>query len=151
MKVAQLCLTLCNPMDYTVHGILQARILEWVAVPFSRGSSQPRDWPQWPSLQVDSLPAEPQGSPRMLEWIAYPSSSGSSRPRNRTRFPCIAGRVFINWAQINICVGIYLRIFVYVAALSKKWHFLVNCLVTKECFVWLQGLKKQPRIISAFE
>ena len=36
-------LTLCDPMDYTVHGILQARILEWVAFPFSRGSSQPRD------------------------------------------------------------------------------------------------------------
>ena len=43
MKVAQLCLTLCNPMDYTVHGILQAGILEWVVFPFSRGSSQPRD------------------------------------------------------------------------------------------------------------
>ena len=43
MKVAQSCPTLCNPMDYTVHGILQARILEWVAVPFSRGSCQPRD------------------------------------------------------------------------------------------------------------
>ena len=34
---------LCDPLDYTVHGMLQARILEWVAVPFSRGSSQPRD------------------------------------------------------------------------------------------------------------
>ena len=43
VKVAQLCPTLCNPMDYTVHEILQARILEWVAFPFSRGSSQPRD------------------------------------------------------------------------------------------------------------
>ena len=43
VKVAQLCLTLCNPKDYTVHGILQARILEWVGFPFSRGSSQPRD------------------------------------------------------------------------------------------------------------
>ena len=43
VKVAQLCPTLCNPMDYTVHGILQARIVEWVAFPFSRGSSQPRD------------------------------------------------------------------------------------------------------------
>ena len=39
VKVAQSCPTLCNPMDYTVHGILQARILEWVAFPFSRGSS----------------------------------------------------------------------------------------------------------------
>ena len=43
VKVAQLCPTLCDPMDYTVHGTLQARILEWVALPFSRGSSQPRD------------------------------------------------------------------------------------------------------------
>ena len=46
MKVAQLCPTLCDPMDYAVHGILQARILEWVAFPFSRGSSQPRDQTQ---------------------------------------------------------------------------------------------------------
>ena len=48
MKVAQSYLTLCDPMNYSlsgssVHGILQARILEWVAMPFSRGSSQPRD------------------------------------------------------------------------------------------------------------
>ena len=42
VKVALSCPTLCNPMDYTVHGTLQARVLEWVAVPFSRGSSQPR-------------------------------------------------------------------------------------------------------------
>ena len=41
VKVTQFCLTLCNPMDYTVSGILQARKLEWVAFPFSTGSSQP--------------------------------------------------------------------------------------------------------------
>ena len=46
VKAAQLCLTLYNPVDYRVHGILQARILEWVAFPFSRGSSQPRDQTQ---------------------------------------------------------------------------------------------------------
>ena len=46
VKVAQLCLTLWDPMDYIVHGILQARIMEWVAFPFSRWSSQPRDWTQ---------------------------------------------------------------------------------------------------------
>ena len=38
--------TLCDPMDYTVHGLLQARTLEWVAFPFSRRSSQPRHWTQ---------------------------------------------------------------------------------------------------------
>ena len=43
VKVAQLCPSLCDPMDYIVHGILQARILEWVDVPFSRGSFEPRD------------------------------------------------------------------------------------------------------------
>ena len=43
VKVAQLCLTLCDHMNYTVHGILQARILEWVAFLFSRRCSQPRD------------------------------------------------------------------------------------------------------------
>ena len=47
--VAWLCLTLCDPVDcsppgFSVHGILQVRILEWLAIPFSRGSSWPRDW-----------------------------------------------------------------------------------------------------------
>ena len=46
VKVAQSCPTLCEPKDYTVHVILQARILAWVAVPFSRESSQPRNQTQ---------------------------------------------------------------------------------------------------------
>ena len=43
VNITQSCLTLCDPIYCTVHGILQARILEWVAFPFSRGSSYPRD------------------------------------------------------------------------------------------------------------
>ena len=46
VKGAQFCLTLCDPMNYTVQGILQARIPEWVVFPFSRGSSQPTDGTQ---------------------------------------------------------------------------------------------------------
>ena len=46
VKVTLWCPTLRDPMNYTVHGIFQARILEWVDFPFSRGSSQPRDWTQ---------------------------------------------------------------------------------------------------------
>ena len=46
MKVIQSCPAFCDPMDYIVHGILQARILEWVAFPFSMRSSQPRDQTQ---------------------------------------------------------------------------------------------------------
>ena len=52
LKVVQSCPTLCNPTDYTVHGILQARILVWVAFPSSRGSSQPRD-----RTQVSCIPS----------------------------------------------------------------------------------------------
>ena len=63
MKVAQLCLTLCHPMDYTVRGILQARtgvvslsLLQGIFP--TQGSN-----PALPPLQADSLPAEPQGKP----------------------------------------------------------------------------------------
>ena len=61
VEVAQLCLTLCNLMDYTVHGILQARILEWVAFPSPGGIPDLGTEPRSPALQADSLPAEPQG------------------------------------------------------------------------------------------
>ena len=63
VKVAQSHLTLCDPMDYTVHGILQARIQEWVAVPFSRGLPNPGIKPRSPTLRVDCLSAEPQVKP----------------------------------------------------------------------------------------
>ena len=67
-EVIQACLTLCDPMDCSppgssVHGILQTRILEWGAVPFSRGSSWPRDW-NWGLLHCRQTlyPLSPQGS-----------------------------------------------------------------------------------------
>ena len=82
VKVSQSCLTLCDPIDYTVHGILQARILEWVAFPSPGDLPNPRFKAKCPALQADSLPAEPQQSPRIPEWVAYPFSSRSSRPRN---------------------------------------------------------------------
>ena len=71
MKVTQLYPTLCDPMDYSlpsssVHEILQARILEWVAISYSRGSSQPGIKPQSPSLQADSLPSELPGKPHLI-------------------------------------------------------------------------------------
>ena len=55
----------CDPKDFTVHGILQARILEWVAFPFSRGSSQPRYRTQVSCTAGGFFsPAEPQGKPK---------------------------------------------------------------------------------------
>ena len=61
VKVAQSCPTLCNPVDYTV---LQARILEWVAVPSPGDLPNPGIEPKSPTLQVDSFTAEPPGKPK---------------------------------------------------------------------------------------
>ena len=68
MLVTQSCLTLCNPMDCSppgssVHGILQARILEWVAMSFSRGSSWPRDQTQVSCTAGRFFISEPPGKP----------------------------------------------------------------------------------------
>ena len=72
--VAQLYQTLCDPMDRSppgssVHGNLQARILGWVSIPFSRGSSQPRE---------DSLPSEPPG--KISQYAAVAAKSLQSCP-----------------------------------------------------------------------
>ena len=56
--------TLCDPMNYRVHGILQSRILEWIAFPFPRDLPNSGFEPRSSTLQVDSLPAEPQGKPK---------------------------------------------------------------------------------------
>ena len=77
VKVTQSWLTLCDPMDCIVHGILQARILEWVAFPSPRDLPNPGLEPRSPTLQADSLPAEPPGKPKntgvgslsLLQWI----------------------------------------------------------------------------------
>ena len=105
--VAQSCPTLCDPMDRSPSRLLwpwgfsRQRILEWVAIPSSRGSSQPKD-----QIQVSNIAGRfftiwslsHQGSPRILEWVAYPFSRGSSWPRNWTGVSCIAGRFFTSWA-----------------------------------------------------
>ena len=69
-------------MDCIVHGILQARILEWVAFPFFRDLPNPGIKPRSPTLLVDFYQLSHQGSPRILEWVAYPFSSGSFQTRN---------------------------------------------------------------------
>ena len=106
--VTQLCLTVCNPMHWnppgsSVHGILQARILEWVPIPFSRGSSQSRDQTQVSCITSGFFYClSHQGSPRTLEPVAYPFSRGSSRPRKQTRVSCTEGRFFTSWATREV-------------------------------------------------
>ena len=90
MKVAASRPTLCDPTDW----ILQARILEWVAFPFSRGSSQPRDRTQASRIVGRFFyQLSHKGNPRVLEWVAYPFCSGSSQPRNPTGVSCIVAQI----------------------------------------------------------
>ena len=70
IKICCCLVQLCDPVDCSqpgssVHGISWARILEWVAISFSRGSSRPRDRNASPALWVDSLPLIHQGSPQV--------------------------------------------------------------------------------------
>ena len=72
MLVTQLCPTLCNPTDYSppgslVHGILQASILEWIAIPFLGDLPNPGIKPRSPALQADSLPSEPPVKSYLLD------------------------------------------------------------------------------------
>ena len=83
VKFSQSCPTLCDSKDYTVRGILQARLLQWETFSFKHRS---------PALQADSLPAEPQGEPKNTGVEVYPVSRRSSPPRNQTGVSCIAGR-----------------------------------------------------------
>ena len=95
VKVIQSSLTLRDPVDYTVHEILQARILEWVAFPFFRGFSQHKGWNSG-LLHCRQILCQlrHQGRPRIPVCVVYSFSSGSAQPGNRTGVSCIAGGFF---------------------------------------------------------
>ena len=78
VKVAQSCPTLCDPMDCTVRGILQARILEWVVFSSPGDLPNPGIESRSPTLQGESLPAEPQGKPSSLTKMQFSSVQFSS-------------------------------------------------------------------------
>ena len=61
----------CSPPGSSFHGIVQTRILEWAAMPFSRGSYQPRGWTQSPALQADSSLSEPPGKPPRKDRLIF--------------------------------------------------------------------------------
>ena len=121
-------------MDYTVHGILQARILEWAAILFSRRSSQPRDRIQvsrrWILYQLSH-----QGSSRILEWVAYPFSSGSSQPRNWIGVSCITDGLLLFlptelprkpmsliWGQLHPFIHLSIHVYRVLTMLRQCWE-----------------------------
>ena len=120
-KVTHSYQTLCNPIDYTVHGILQARILEWVESPFSRGSSQPRDRTQvsriaggfFTSWAIILLPVAVQFSQhRFLKTVFSPLS-------------ILASLSLINWPKVYDSE--FSILFHWSVCLLNKYH---NVLIT---------------------
>ena len=109
------------------HGILQDRILEWVAISSSRGSSQTRDRNQISFIAGRFLTSH-KGSPRILEWVAYPFSSGSFWPRNQTNVSCIAGRFLTNWVTREATKrnGSEIKLLYeqYLPSIITRWNFL---------------------------
>ena len=122
MLVSQSCLTLWHPMDYSlpgssVHGLLQARMLECIAIPFSMGSSQFRDLLDPGIFPTQGLKPgllhyrqvlyhlSTREALRILEWVAIPFSRGSSWLRDWTQVTCITGRLFTTWATRDILMG----------------------------------------------
>ena len=108
----------------------------------------PTPWvkPRSLRLQTDSLPAEPQGSPRILGWIAYPFSSEFSWPRNQTGVSCIMGRLFTNWAIRE--AQVYSRcsksgaIIIVIWLLSRLNHSFSHCqLELSQIFCYYSRLK----------
>ena len=145
-EVVRSCPTLCNPMDCSlsgssVHGIFQARVLEWIAISFSRGFSRPRNrtrvsfiaggrftvWatreaPKRESCSVVSDSLRPWIlQVRILEWIAFPFSRGSSQPRDRTQVSLIAGGFFTSWATRE---AIHQQFELF------AWYFCLDCCYT---------------------
>ena len=124
--VTQLCLTLCEPIDWgspgsSIYGISQSRILEWVAIPFVRGSSQPRSWTWSPTLQADSLLCEPLKKP-----LGKPLLLGALIWLLLYVFP------ILNFFQHNVCILFILQDLFYLYVLFSIcysfWKLTCSCI-----------------------
>ena len=137
-EVAQLCPTLRDPMDCSppgsfVHGIFQARVLEWGAIAFSRGVATCRVYCLVTKSYLTLLKAMdciPPGSSvhgisqaRILEWVAISFSRGSFRPRDWTCVSCTVRRILYHWATREALVR--LRPYLTSYCFSAQWSKLV--------------------------
>ena len=107
-----------TPWSTTVHGILQARILEWVAFPLLQGIFPTQGLNpgllhcRWILYQLSH-----KGSPRILEWVAYAFSRGSSWSRNQARVN-VGKCVYLNWCE-NLNLWVCIRVLIWLPSLSS--------------------------------
>ena len=118
VKVAQSCLSLCNPMDYTVHGILQTRILNWVAVPFSKGSSQLRDQTQlsWISCRFFTSWASREG----YKHFYYPQKHSPHSLGSRCLF-LLYPRTLLSDKQPSFCINGFTN---SIYSMHMEWDYI---------------------------
>ena len=128
--VAQLCLTLWDPMDCSppgssVHGILQARILDWLAISFSRGSSRPSDWTQVSCIAGDTLPLSHQGSPIYI----HTHTHTHTHTHNYTQISTwgVLSFILTSWSIIYWSILPYiLTCLLLTQMMSEKWKEFIN-------------------------
>ena len=118
VKVTQSCLSLCNPMDYTVHGILQTRILNWVAVPFSKGSSQLRDQTQlsWISCRFFTSWASREG----YKHFYYPQKHSPHSLGSRCLF-LLYPRTLLSDKQPSFCINGFTN---SIYSMHMEWDYI---------------------------
>ena len=130
-ELLQLCPTLCDPVDCSppgssVHGILQARILEWVAMPLLQGIFPTQGSnPGLLHCRCILYHLSHQESPRILEWIAMASSRGSSQPRDWTCISTVGRRVLYYWHHLESPWASSVRYNSYLTPLPE--NFQQNC------------------------
>ena len=132
-------------MDSRVHGSLQARILEWVAFPFSRGPSQSRDWTQVSHTAGDSLPAKPPGKPKntgvaslsllQLIFLTQESNQGLLHCRSILYQLSYQGSpkliyefilIRVSLCNFSICLNFYLTVWIMPLLWTKYFIWLIE-------------------------
>ena len=132
-------------MDDIAHGILQARILEWVAFPFSRGSSQPRDRTQVSRIAGGFFTSWATREAQDYWSVAYLFSSRSYQLRNRTGVSCIAGGIFTSWAIRE--VPSYRKLLLSTKILVMNKIPLFECIEKSEDWIILRSSSKTQLFI----
>ena len=132
VKVAKSCPTLGDPMDYTVHGILQARILEWVAISFSSGSSKPRDWTQVSCFAGGFFTcwAVREARVHTVQYISFQEARLCDLPPGEEvehNLPSKSARYTLSWSPLLSCNETTALTFITVGyfflfLFNSKWH-----------------------------
>ena len=150
--------TLCNPMDCSlpgscVHGILQARILEWVAISFSRESSGFRDWTRVSCIagRFFTIWAIIRSLGKILEWVAISFSRGSSGPRDWTCVSCVScigSWFFTTYSPWHFFSDTEEHSVSSVQLLSHVWLFVTPWIAERQASLSITNSQSLPKLTS---